>query len=55
MFLGLRFIFVFLCTQNWLVGWFVKVEFVDDMFFVGIFLRDVFVDASCIFCFSLVL
>lgn len=54
-FLGLRFIFVFLCTQNWLVGWFVKVEFVDDMFFVGIFLRDVFVDASCIFCFSLVL
>jgi len=27
----------FLCTQNWLVGWFVKVEFVDDMFFVVFF------------------
>lgn len=46
---------VFLCTQNWFVGWFVKVEFVDDMFFVVFFFRDVFVDASCICCFSLVL
>lgn len=45
----------FLCTQNWLVGLFVKVEFVDDMSFVGFFFRDGFVDASCIFCFSLVL